>query len=223
MAEWLDTFFYGFDHAILGAIHDFAVATNGFFTPFMHFISLFADKAICMFLLGMVLMLFAKSRRTGACVFLAVCIGAVFTNLLLKQLVARARPYADEARALFEWWQYVGAPTESDHSFPSGHTTATAAAMTGLFLTTPKKYSFPALFFILLMGFSRMYLVVHYPTDVLGGLISGVAAAVLSYFLTRLIFRVLERHAENRFCTFCLHFDLIRFLRRRKDHSCDAQ
>lgn len=222
MAEWLDTFFYRFDYAILEATHNFATATNGFFTPFMHFISFFADGAICMFLLGVLLMLFAKSRRTGVCVFLAVCIGAVFTNLLLKQLVARARPYADETRAFFEWWQYVGAPTESDLSFPSGHTTATAAAMTGLFLTTPKKYSFPALFFILLMGFSRMYLVVHYPTDVLGGLVSGVAAAMLSYFLTRLIFRILERHEENRFCTFCLHFDPIRCLRHRKNRDSGA-
>lgn len=216
MAEWLDTVFYRFDHAILKAIHDFAVATGSFFTPFMYFISFFADGAVCMFLLGVILMCFQKSRKAGLCVFLSVCVGAVFTNLILKEAVARARPYADEAGAFFAWWQYVGASTESDLSFPSGHTTATAAAMTGLFLSTPKKYSFPALFFIPLMGLSRMYLVVHYPTDVLGGIVCGVAGAVTAYFLTRLIWNTLGRHEENRFCRFCLHFDPIQSLRNRK-------
>lgn len=214
MAHWLDTVCYAFDHAILRAIHNFTVATGGFFDFFMKFISFLGEEGICLILLGLLLFCFKKTKRQGTCILFAIACGAVITNILLKNIVARPRPFADEARAFYAWWQYIGAPHASKNSFPSGHTTSAMAAMTALFLTTNKKYSWTAFIFAALMGLSRMYLMVHYPTDVLGGLIAGTLGAVGSYFLSRWILSVCERHTDKSFIRFVMCFDLAVLLQR---------
>lgn len=216
MAHWLDTVCADFDYAILSAIRAFAQATNGIFTTPMHVVSFLAHDGICMILLGLLLLCFRKTRRTGLCVCGAILVGALITNVALKNIVARPRPYADTARLYYEWWQSVGAPLESDLSFPSGHTTATMAAMSGIFLTTKKKYSWTVYIFVALMGFSRMYLMVHYPTDVLGGLLAGAIGAILSYLAVRVIWMWIETHQDNRFCRFVRSFDPIEALRARR-------
>jgi undecaprenyl-diphosphatase len=214
MAHWLDTVCYAFAHAILKAIHNFTVSTNGFFDLPMKFISLLGEEGICLILLGLLLFCFKKTRRQGFCMLFAIACGAVITNILLKNIVARPRPFANEARAFYDWWQYIGAPHASKNSFPSGHTTSAMAAMTALFLTTNKKYSWTAFAFALLMGLSRMYLMVHYPTDVLGGLIAGALGAIGGYFLSHQILSLCERHTDLSFIRFVLHFDLAVLLRR---------
>lgn len=213
MATWLDTTFADFDAAVSGAFHRLAEATGGAFNTPAELISMLAWKALCMFLLGLCLCLFAKTRKTGATVFLAVCFGALFTNIILKDAVARMRPpLASETYAA--WRQFAAGAlsrvTEGElleYSFPSGHTTATTAAMTGLFLTTNKKRSWPALLLIPVIGVSRIYLVAHYPTDVLGGILSGLLGAVIAYFAVGGIYALLTKYESKRFCAFCLHFD----------------
>ena len=214
MAHWLDTVCYAFDHAVLRAIHNFTVATDGFFDLPMKLISLLGEEGIGLILLGIVLLCFKKTKRQGVCVLFAIACGAVITNILLKNIVARPRPFANEARAFYDWWQYIGAPHASANSFPSGHTTCAMAAMTALFLTTNKKYSWTAFLFAALMGLSRMYLMVHYPTDVLGGLVAGALGALGGYFLSCWILSVCERHADKPLIRFALDFDLAVLLRR---------
>ena len=209
MAHWLDTVFYGFDSAILGAIHNFAVATNGFFTPLMHAITLLADDGIGMILLGMLLLLFRRTRKTGVFVLGAIVFGALITNVTVKPLVMRPRPYADETRVIHEWWVWIGSLKESVRSFPSGHTTSAMAAMTAIFLTVNKKYSWTAFLFALLMGFTRMYFVVHYPTDIIGGLLAGAAGALIAYFALSLVWRAIEQRQDNKLFRFVLEFDTV--------------
>lgn len=184
-ALWLNTVFAGFDQSVTAAVHQLYEVAGGVLTPFMELISFLGKDGIILVLLSLLLMLPKKTRRFGTAMLFGVAIGALFTNLFLKIVVARPRPYADENGFFYPLWQVMGQHTESDKSFPSGHTTAAFATMVPVFLVGNKKISWTALIFAFLMGVSRIYLVVHYPSDVLGGLIVGVIAGILGTLLSR--------------------------------------
>ena len=173
LALWLNTAFAGFDEAVATAIHQLYVAAGWFFTPFLSFISLLGKGGIFLILLSIALMLFRKTRRYGTTMLLALAIGALVTNVCFKPLVARPRPYTHDGSIFQQYWEMLGKHTESDKSFPSGHMTAAMAASLAVFLRGNKKISWTALLFALAMGVSRIYLSVHYATDVLGGVITG--------------------------------------------------
>ena len=130
-------------------------------------------------------MLFKKPRRFGMAMLFGVAIGAIFTNCILKVLIARPRPYADDSSIFYQFWLLVGQNVESDKSFPSGHTTAAFATMTAVFMVGDKRVSWTAYIFAILMGLARIYLVVHFPSDVLAGVIVGIIAGVLGTILSR--------------------------------------
>ena len=206
-ALWLNTFFAGFDQSITLAVHKLYEAAGGIMTPFMELISFLGKDGIILVLLSLMLMLFKKTRRFGTAMFFGVAIGALFTNCFLKIVVARPRPYADENGFFYPLWQMMGQHVESDKSFPSGHTTAAFATMVPVFLVGNKKVSWTALIFAFLMGLSRIYLVVHFPSDVLGGLIVGTIAGILGTLLSR---KLPQRYFEA---------DLIK-PRKRGAHEC---
>lgn len=186
-AQWLNTAFSGFDQGVTLAVHKLYEVTGGALNPLMNLISFFGKGGICLILLSLLLMVFTKTRRFGTAMLLGLAIGALFTNLFLKIYVARPRPYADVNGFFYPLWQMMGQHTESDMSFPSGHTTAAFASMVPLFLLADKRWSWAGLVFAVMMGISRIYLVVHYPSDVLGGLIVGTVAGIVSVLLIRYI------------------------------------
>ena len=96
IAQWLNTAFAGYDYAILQALHNLDEAAGGFFTPLCRAITLLGEKGILFLVLGIVLMLFPKTRKAGICMFGAVCCGALITNFWLKDFVARPRPLTVE-------------------------------------------------------------------------------------------------------------------------------
>ena len=205
MADWLDTAFAVYDYGILGALHLAAERAGAFLTPLMKLVTLLGEKGLLMFLTALVLLCFARTRKLGLCVFGAVCCGALITNIVLKDLVARPRPF--ESYALYkQWWMQVGAPAEDGFSFPSGHVTAAAAGVTGLCLMRGKRFFLPGAIWVLLMMFSRNYLMAHYPSDVLFALLIGVFSGFVAALITQLIFRFLENHAgEGKFYDFLLY------------------
>lgn len=204
-ALWLNSFFSGYDTAILSFAHKMAELAGSVLTPLNKIITLLGEKGILFFLLAIVLMLFPRYRRAGVCIFGAVCCGALITNILLKDTIARPRPFetVDQFR---QWWEFVGSPAEDGYSFPSGHVTAAAAGVTGLCLMRGKRFFLPGAIWVLLMMFSRNYLMAHYPSDVLFALLIGVFSGFVAALITQLIFRFLENHAgEGKFYDFLLY------------------
>ena len=86
--------------------------------------------------------------------------------------------------------------------------TAAVAGLTGLCLTRGRKWIIPSVVWVLLMAISRNYLMAHYPSDVLFGLLVGLIAAAIAYAITLLIFRLLKNHREVPLCALLLDFDL---------------
>ena len=115
-----------------------------------------------------VLLLRPQTRRTGWMLLGALALETVCCNLLLKPLVARPRPFALEPGVQL----LIALP--GDFSFPSGHTAAGFAAVSALYFGKSRLW-LPALAAAVLIAFSRLYLYVHYPTDVLAGAVLGVA------------------------------------------------
>lgn len=192
-ALWLNMFFAGIDQSIAVAIHRLYDWGGAFFTPFFEFISVLGDGGLFLIAVSVVLILFKPTRHCGTAMLLALGIGALFTNLYLKVVIARPRPYVDESSVFYQIWLVMGQHMESDKSFPSGHTTAAFSAMTALFLMGDKRWSWTAYIFAILMGVSRIYLMVHYPSDVFGGiavgLLAGSIGSVIAVSLPRKYYR----------------------------------
>lgn len=139
------------------------------------FITSLGNAGIIWIVLAVVLLILPKTRKTGIIVVAALLMDLVLCNLILKNLVARVRPYdVNTAIAIL-----IKKPL--DFSFPSGHTAASFAAMTALFLAKMKKAWIAALVLAVLIAFSRLYFYVHYPTDVLGGAVVGILSGIIGY------------------------------------------
>ena len=198
LAQGVTDVFYDMDYAILGFYHRLAESAAGsVLSPVLNVITVTAWKGIPLILLSILLICFRKTRRTGICSLLAIAIGALFTNLIIKNAVARPRPYNFD-ETLRVWWIYAGSHMESDLSFPSGHMTCACAFTTGFVLSRGKKWLPWGVLYVFLMGVSRNFLIVHYPSDVLGGFVFGTCAGVIAFFLVRAIY---ARWGETRFLT----------------------
>ena len=147
-----------------------------------------------MAVLGAFLIPFKKTRKFGMAILFAVLVGTLLTNLVMKPLFARPRPYVYYAdNPLFmKWYEFAGAHVESDKSFPSGHTTAAFELGIAAFLVLNKKYSWVFPVVSVLVGLSRIYLMVHYVTDVLGGVCVGVFAGIMGYLIMKAIMKKTE-------------------------------
>ena len=189
-ANWLNTSFAPFDDAILGAFHSLAESAGGFFTPFARIISFLGEKGIIFFALAVILMLFRKTRKAGICIFGAVCCGALLTNIIIKDMVARPRPFVS-SEVYMAFREFIGLGAEDGFSFTRG-----------------KKYIVPAALVIVLMAASRNYLMAHYPTDVIAAAIIGAFSAVAAFYVTKLIYYILEKYSSTPFCRFILNFNL---------------
>lgn len=161
-----------FDRSILRALyHGLSRGPAGnILNAVMPLITMLGDYGIIWIVLSIVFMIPKKTRRTGFGMAVSLMLCLIVGNGLIKHLAMRPRPFDLPGCTVPRERLLIPAPT--DYSFPSGHTMSSVAASTALF----KDHSvlgFLAFVVALLIAFSRLYLQVHYPSDVLGGLIIG--------------------------------------------------
>jgi undecaprenyl-diphosphatase len=215
MADWLNTAFFSFDRSVFLAVNELAKNAGGVLTPLLKFVTMLGNTGWVFIVLGIVLLLFKNTRKAGVNVLIALLLGFIFTNLLLKNIIDRARPYV-ASEEYFEFWQFVNGVKESEQSFPSGHATVSCAAMTAIFFSFNKKWSWVAFLIAALMGFTRIYLVVHYLTDVIAGFVVGAVAGTLAALIRNYIYRILYEKQKSEFADFFLNFDLIEVIKTLK-------
>lgn len=145
---------------------------------FFSLVTHLADGGALWIALAVLLLLRPRTRRLGLAIAAALLLDLLLCNLILKPLVARPRPftYTPAITLLI--------PPPTDFSFPSGHTAASFAAAFAL-LFSHSRHWFWAIFIAVIIAFSRLYLYVHYPTDILGGIAVGLLAGWLGVLLSR--------------------------------------
>lgn len=144
----------------------------------MPLITKLGDVGIIWIVLALGLLLFPKTRKVGAAVSAGLVLEALCCNILLKPVVARIRPYEVNLAVQL----LIEKPV--DFSFPSGHTAAAFATTSALFFSKSRLW-IPALVLSVLLAFSRLYLYVHYPTDVLAGALLGILAGWIGSVMIR--------------------------------------
>lgn len=157
--------FLPFDFAILDWIAEHLRC--GFLDFVMPLITRLGDEGIFWIIVALIMLIFPKTRKAGAMMGVAMLLGLLVGNLTLKPLIARARPYTELGIE-----PYL-VEALSSKSFPSGHTLVCFEAGTVLMLRYRKPWGIIALVVAFLVAFSRLYLYVHFPTDVLAGMILG--------------------------------------------------
>ena len=136
--------------------------------PFMKVYTQLGDTGMLFIVLGLVLLLFKSTRKAGFSALCAMLIGLVVVNFTIKPLAARARPWL----VIQDFVNLV--PEKDPNSFPSGHTNAAFAFALALCMSAPKRWmKIAAVCAAALMGLSRLYVGVHFPSDVLVGALAG--------------------------------------------------
>ena len=190
---------------IISSIYDFDFAVNDWIAahltvdwldPIMRVITYLGDGGIFWIAVAAILLFIPKYRKAGLSMGIALLMGLLLCNLTLKPLVARIRPYDYQLEHFGKVIPLlISAP--HDFSFPSGHTIASFEAATALLLHN-KKLGIPAMVLAALVAFSRLYLYVHYPTDVITSILLGVGLAFLGTWLVKKGYGIYEnRKALN--------------------------
>ena len=153
---------------------------SGLLTPLVTVYTHLGDSGMLWIALSVLLLCFKKTRKAGVVSLLALLLSLIFTNGILKHLVARTRP----------WLTVEGlVPLIAEHdpnSFPSGHTCAAFAAGLAWAGTCSARWArIAAVVSAVCMGLSRLYVGVHYPSDVLAGALVGSLAALAALALAR--------------------------------------
>lgn len=227
----MDAIFDSFLSFDLGVFEWIQSIHSPILTSIMVIITTLGDEGIIFIAAGLVLFVTKKYRKIGLAMLLSLLVMLVLNNLVLKELLARVRPFyifdleglladkqmfidkgrldkfelmVENVKALTAKYPEMAAEWVSKYnypdfvekltsfSFPSGHTSSAFAACAAI-LFLNKKLGIPAIVFAAIMGFSRIYVEVHYCTDVLGGAIVGIIYAVIGVLIAKALYPVVEK------------------------------
>lgn len=162
------------------AVIDF-IQTNfktGIMDALMAFFSYLGESGILWIVTGLMLIVFRKTRAAGVMVITAVAFGFIIGELCIKNIVCRPRPFYANPDIVLN----ISPP--SGFSYPSGHSCSSFAAAVVLFMRD-KRLGIPAICVASLIAFSRLYNYVHYPSDVISGILLGIISAILVVYVLK--------------------------------------
>lgn len=196
--------FSAFDHSVFQWIQEHVWC--GFLDVVMPMITFLGEGGFFWILLAVVFLFSKKYRKVGVTMAFALIVMLLVNDLTLKNIFARVRPFNFEPFAdLYASFPVADGKPDllvslpSSFSFPSGHTSSSFAAATAILLNKKWKVGVPTFVLAILIGFSRNYLMVHYPTDVLFGALMGIAYAVIAYFLiAKFVYPLFDKHVGQK-------------------------
>ena len=177
-------FLQNLDWSVLHWIHN--TFSCGFLDFILPKITALCNHGEIWIVTAVILLCTKKYRKYGILLAVALLLGLLIGNLWLKPWVGRMRPY----------WLDPGItiliPNLTDFSFPSGHSLSSSIAATVLFFAN-KKFALWAVPLAVIMAFSRLYLMVHFPSDVLAGIILGIAIGCITVHFGKKLFARFEQ------------------------------
>ncbi len=203
----LDSLAITFDFPILEFIRNYL--SNPFFDKVMPYITLFGEWGAFWIAVALILVLIPKTRKTGWSMGAAMLLGLIICNGILKTLIARDRPfffytvermqqYTAQLPQLKGWVPLTQddikwlVSSDLHRSFPSGHTICCFEAATVLMIKN-KWAGIPATIIAFLVAYSRLYLYVHYPTDVIFSMFAGILLGLLGCAIVSIVYHFLPQ------------------------------
>jgi len=197
----MQTLFDPFLHFDLSVFQWVQTIHGGFLDKLMVIITSLGEGGIIFIAVALALLCTKKYRKAGVAIIVALLVMEVGNNLILKTIFARPRPFNLDP-TVYSWWhevykfpELVSRPTS--YSFPSGHTSSAFAAGIAL-LWYDRKFGIPLTLFAAVMGFSRIYVEVHYCTDVLFGALVGVVYALIGVLIVNKLYPIVMPKIEKK-------------------------
>ncbi|RRD95280.1 phosphatase PAP2 family protein [Clostridiales bacterium COT073_COT-073] len=156
---------------------------NDIFSDFLTFFTRLGNHGELWIGILLLLLIFRLYRRTALTAVISLVLTFLTVDFMIKPWVARIRPYL----AIEGLERLVAA--ERSFSFPSGHASTAFAAAYVLFRELPLKYGLPVLILAIIMAFSRLYVAVHYPSDVVTGAVIGILIGEIVIQIRNLILK----------------------------------
>lgn len=161
---------------------------NPILTPIFKFITALGNGGMIWIFITLLLLCYRKSRKTGIATLVTIFICFIINNIMIKNFAARPRPFA----MIQNLQVLIAKPT--DFSFPSGHTAISFAVAGTIFFAGNRKLGIGAFVLAGAIGFSRLYLGVHYPSDVICGILVGLLTSIC---VSRLLVYLQDKPKEN--------------------------
>ena len=196
LVEKSNIFYWDWELSLLKWFYDIH---NSFLDVFMPLVTKLGDAGIFWIILTVVLLIIPKTRHIGVASFIALVLDIILCNGILKPILIRCRPgwlmfFEGGPDWIRNMKMLVSFP--NDFSFPSGHTAASFASAVAVFATLKGKYKWwgvGALVLATIIGISRLYVCVHWPTDVIAGMVVGVICGVAGWAIAKPLWKFIDK------------------------------
>lgn len=162
----------------LQILHAIQMIHQEWLTEILRFFTTIGESGLVWIAIAIVLTCIPKTRQCGLTMMIAMAITYLAGNLFLKNVIARPRPCAVDTTVTLK------IPFPSEYSFPSGHSSNGFSGAVTIFCYY-RKTGILSLLMAAIIAFSRLYFFVHYPTDILGGIVLGTLDALLAVYIVK--------------------------------------